>query len=102
MVGNKNLPVILTGDLNLTPDEDPISLLKKSLKDARDISQEPPYGPVGTYNGFKLDADLSERRIDYIFVQGNIKVLEYAALTDTYNNRYPSDHLPVFARIQLN
>jgi len=100
MTYNKNLPVILTGDFNLTPDELPISLLKKYLSDSRDISKEPPYGPTGTYNGFKIDADL-DRRIDYIFVYGNIKVLKYAALSDSKNKRFPSDHLPVFARVQL-
>jgi endonuclease/exonuclease/phosphatase family metal-dependent hydrolase len=100
MTYNKNLPVILTGDLNLTPDELPVSLLKKYLSDSRDISKEYPYGPVGTYNGFKIDADL-DRRIDYIFVYGNIKVLKYAALSDSKNKRFPSDHLPVFANVQL-
>ncbi len=100
MTNNKNLPVILTGDLNLTPDQEPISLLKEYLRDSREVSEEPPYGPVGTSNGFKLDANL-DRRIDYIFVQGGIKVLKYAALTDFNDHRFPSDHLPVFAKVQL-
>ncbi len=100
MTYNKNLPVILTGDFNLTPDELPISLLKKYLHDSRDISEEPPYGPAGTYNGFNIRAEL-DRRIDYIFVQGNIKVLKYAALSDFNNQRFPSDHLPVFVKVQL-
>ena len=101
MTHNKNLPVILTGDFNLTPDQEPISLIKNFLRDSRDISIEPPYGPVGTFNGFKIDADL-DRRIDYIFVHGNIKVLKHATLTDMKEKRFPSDHLPVFAKIQLN
>lgn len=101
MTYNKNLPVILTGDFNLTPDQEPISLIRKTLTDSRDIAKEPPYGPVGTYNGFKIDAEL-DRRIDYIFVHGNIKVLKHATLTDMKEQRFPSDHLPVFAKIQLN
>lgn len=101
MTYNKNLPVILTGDFNLTPDQEPISLIRKTLTDSRDIAKESPYGPVGTYNGFKIDAEL-DRRIDYIFVHGNIKVLKHATLTDMKEKRFPSDHLPVFAKIQLN
>jgi endonuclease/exonuclease/phosphatase family metal-dependent hydrolase len=101
MNGNKNLPVIVTGDFNLTPDQEPIIFLKKHLSDSREISQEPPYGPVGTFNGFKLDADLSSNRIDFIFVRGAIDVLKYAALSDFKDQRWPSDHLPVFARVQL-
>lgn len=98
---NKNLPVILTGDFNLTPDQEPISLVKKVMKDSRDLSIEAPYGPVGTYNGFKIDSSL-DRRIDYIFVSRNIKILKYAALTDMKNKRFPSDHLPVFVKLRLN
>ncbi len=101
MTRNKNLPVILTGDFNLTPETEPIVLLKKYMKDSFEVTEEPPYGPVGTYNGFKIDADLSSNRIDYIFVRGGIDVLKYAALSDFKDHRFPSDHLPVFARVQL-
>jgi endonuclease/exonuclease/phosphatase family metal-dependent hydrolase len=100
MTYNNALPAILTGDFNLTPDQEPILLIKKYLSDARDISQEPPYGPTGTFNGFKWDAPLKER-IDYIFVNGNIKVLKYAILTDSKDQHYPSDHLPVFVKVVL-
>src|SRR5690554_3377285 len=101
MTHDKNLPVIITGDFNLTPETEPILMLKKNLKDSREVSVDPPYGPVGTYNGFKLDADLSSNRIDYVFVHGNIKVLKYAAITDFKDHRFPSDHLPVFVKISL-
>jgi len=93
-------PVILTGDFNLTPDQKPIILLKEYLDDSYDVTQEPPYGPVGTYNGFNLDSDLN-RRIDYIFVKGDLEVLKYAALSEIKDKRFPSDHLPVFAKIQF-
>jgi len=100
IVNDKNLPVILTGDFNLTPDQEPIILLKKYLEDSYDVSEEPRYGPEGTFSGFKIDADL-DRRIDYVFVQGEIKVLEYAVLTDNKDKLTPSDHLPVFVRVML-
>ena len=47
----------------------------------------------------KWDAPM-EKRIDYIFVQGGIKVLKYAVLTDAKEQRFPSDHLPVFVKVQ--
>ncbi len=100
MTYNKDLPVILTGDFNLTPDQEPISMIKKYMTDSRDISVEPPYGPVGTFQGFKIDAPLKDR-IDYVFVHGGVKVLKYAALTDFSNHRFPSDHLPVFTTVVL-
>jgi endonuclease/exonuclease/phosphatase family metal-dependent hydrolase len=100
MVQDKNLPVILTGDFNLTPDTEPIQLLKKYMADSREVSEEPPYGPVGTFQSFNIDAPM-ENRIDYVFVYGGVKVLKYAILTDFKEHRFPSDHLPVFVKVVL-
>ena len=101
-IKDQNLPVILTGDFNLTPNEEPIVQIRKFMLDSREVTEEPPYGPTGTFNGFDINADLSSRRIDYIFIHGNIKVLKYATLTDFNEHRFPSDHLPVFATVVLN
>lgn len=98
--GNQGLPVILTGDFNLYPESEPIGLIKSFMKDSREITKTPPYGPEGTFNSFNWNAPL-ERRIDYIFTQGEIKVLKYAVLTDSKDQRWPSDHLPVFVKIQM-
>ena len=100
MTFDNALPAILTGDFNLTPEQEPILLIKKYLSDARDISHEAPYGPAGTFNGFKWDAPLNNR-IDYIFVNGKVKVLKYAIITDSKDQRYPSDHLPVYTKVVL-
>ncbi len=96
---NTGLPVILTGDFNLTPETAPISLIKEYLSDSREISETPPYGPIGTFSGFNFEADF-DKRIDFIFVRG-VKVLKYAVLTDNKDKRWPSDHLPVFVELQL-
>jgi len=100
MTSDKNLPVILIGDFNLTPETEPILLLKKYFSDSREVSEELPYGPIGTFNSFDWNAPLIDR-IDYIFIKGEIKVLKYAALTDSNEMRWPSDHLPVFVQLQL-
>ncbi len=97
---DSGLPVILTGDFNLTPESDPIALIKGFMKDSREVSLTPPYGPVGTFTSFKWDAPM-DKRIDYIFVQGGVEVLKYAVLTDAKNQRFPSDHLPVYVKVQL-
>lgn len=91
-------PVICTGDFNSTPESEQIATMKRALRDAREISTEPAYGPVGTFNDFKLDAPERER-IDYIFVDARIDVLKYGVLDDANDGRYPSDHWPVVARI---
>lgn len=96
----KNAPVFLVGDFNSTPDAEPIAILKSAYQDSYDITKLPPYGPVGTANSFKLNAPL-ENRIDYIFIKGNIEVKKYGALTDFKNQRFPSDHLPVMAEVEI-
>jgi len=95
-----NLPVILMGDFNLTPDKEPISLITAKLNDSRAISKKEPYGPVGTFNSFKFDAPMKDR-IDYIFVSDKIEVKRYAVLTDSKDQRYPSDHQPVLVTLEL-
>jgi endonuclease/exonuclease/phosphatase family metal-dependent hydrolase len=94
-------PVLCLGDFNATPDSEPIAIMAAGLRDARQESQTPPYGPVGTFNDFKLDAPLQDR-IDYIFLGPRWRVLSYAVLTDSYDGRFPSDHLPVVARVALD
>jgi endonuclease/exonuclease/phosphatase family metal-dependent hydrolase len=93
-INTSNLPVVLMGDLNLTPDTAPIQFLKKNLTDAMEISKKPFYGPVGTFNGFDQDR-IMENRIDYIFVN-SIEVQSYTHIDDRMpNNMHISDHLPV-------
>ena len=99
IAGRKD-PVILTGDFNLTPDEKPLVLIRQKLKDSRQISETSPQGPVGTFNDFDITSKL-ENRIDYIFVNKMVDVKRYGVLTDSRDNHYPSDHLPVLVEIQL-
>ena len=64
----------------------------------RPLSATPPYGPVGTFNGFRLDAPMADR-IDSIFVSRGIRVLKYGVLSDHLDRRFPSDHHPVMVRL---
>jgi len=99
IAGRKD-PVILTGDFNLKPEEKPLVLIRQKLKDARQISETVPTGPIGTFNDFDFASKL-ENRIDYIFLNKMVEVKKYTVITDSKNNRYPSDHLPVLAEIKL-
>lgn len=93
-------PVIVAGDFNSVPETEQIRTMQAALRDAFDASEKPVYGPVGTFNGFHIDSPLNER-IDYIFVSPQVRVLNYAALTDSRNGRFPSDHLPVLVRAEI-
>ncbi|RZK50892.1 MAG: endonuclease/exonuclease/phosphatase family protein [Pedobacter sp.] len=92
------LPVVFTGDLNVTPETEAISTIKSFLMDSKEVSIEKPYGPNGTFNAFNFNSPLKDR-IDYIFVNKGFKVQKYGVLTDSKDQRYYSDHLPVFVKL---
>lgn len=96
----RNLPVIFMGDLNAEPNDVVIAKIKNELTDTREVSQTKPFGPSGTFNGFKFNEPVT-RLIDYIFISKNlgIRVNKYAVLSDNINLHYPSDHLPVLVEI---
>jgi endonuclease/exonuclease/phosphatase family metal-dependent hydrolase len=89
-------PLFATGDFNATPDSEPIQILMNSevLLDSYLITKELPYGTIGTFNSFRLDAPMNNR-IDYIWVTPNIKVEKYGVLNEMQYGRFPSDHFPV-------
>ncbi|MFN3996915.1 endonuclease/exonuclease/phosphatase family protein [Algoriphagus sp.] len=101
-INTKNLPVILMGDFNVTPENPAYSTVTAdpSWKDSRLISKIPAYGPNGTFNAFNWDR-MPDGIIDHIFVQGKIQVIRHGILTDNYGKKYPSDHFPVMVEIKF-
>lgn len=94
------LPLLCVGDFNATPESEPIAIMSAAYRDAYTISTQPPYGPAGTFNDFKPEM-VPTRRIDYLFVNSRVKVHKHATLTDSFGARFPSDHFPVVARVEL-
>ena len=91
--------LVLSGDFNAEPHEEPILVLNHSFEDPADRVKL--QGPVGTFGGFQLDAVL-DRRIDYIFTK-NVEIKTYQHLdAKRANGRWISDHLPVLLSFNLN
>lgn len=100
------LPVIVTGDFNAAPSDEPIRVLTdpsdaRHLTHSREIAAF-KYGPEWTFHNFGKIPFAKREWIDYIFVKGNIRVLTHGVLTDTLNELYPSDHCPVISTIEIN
>ncbi len=95
------LPVVVTGDFNVTPDNPAYATMTGFYDDARLRSETRPHGPDETFFGFTVEKDAQGRQIDYVFVSREIEVLRAATLTDQWYGHYPSDHLPVLADLRL-
>lgn len=95
-----DMPVIFVGDLNSRPDSEAIAILDEALNDAYKVTQAPPYGPTGTTNGFNWNRT-GAARIDYIYTTDQVEILKYGVLSDSRDQRFPSDHFPVVARIRI-
>lgn len=98
-INKENLPVILMGDFNMEEDHESIQFIEQHLKDSKAIAKN-TFGPLGTFNNFEFDKPVN-RRIDFIFVSQEINVEKYAVLSDSWDCKYPSDHLPVFVRFKI-
>lgn len=102
-------PVIVTGDFNANEDSPVYEILTKGtigepasgpphlLVDTRYVSAHAHHGPNWTFHGFETVVD--RPKIDYIFVSKNVKVARHGVLSDRWNDRYASDHLPVLAEL---
>ncbi|MCC7466822.1 MAG: endonuclease/exonuclease/phosphatase family protein [Saprospiraceae bacterium] len=101
ILNTRDYPVILMGDFNALPDSDIIQAVKLEMEDSREVCAGRPFGPEGTFNGFKFEEPV-QKRIDYIFLspQKHWVVVKHGVLSDSKNLRYPSDHLPVWAEIK--
>lgn len=100
-INRDNLPVVLMGDFNLNEKSKAITYLSSVFNDSRFVSKAKPFGPHGTFTGFRFH-DPVQDRIDYIFCsKKSIDVKKYAVLTDSKESRYPSDHFPVMIEINL-
>lgn len=97
-LNTEDYPVVVTGDFNLESDSPGVQVILTEMTDAHIAAGTNAFGPKGTFNGFEFNKPV-ERRIDYIFVSDEFEVLKSAILSDSRDTRYPSDHLPVFARL---
>ncbi len=91
-----DLPMILTGDFNMTVDSPDLDGLKKIMKNARDVAVKTDHH--GTYNGWGRASD--DCIIDFIWFKGFSSCTEYETITKPYLERtFISDHFPIKATL---
>jgi endonuclease/exonuclease/phosphatase family metal-dependent hydrolase len=90
-------PIIFSGDLNYTSTSKGYKILSSKMSDAKTIADTESGGNI-TFNGFGNDIN-PDNKIDFIFVNDKVKVLNHIVDTTTFNGLYPSDHYPVISEI---
>ena len=91
-------PLFICGDMNSFDTTDAYKEYTAHYKDSRTIAPH-LLGPVGTAHNF---GQVEPVRIDYIFVNDKIKILDYTADDEHYpNGFFPSDHYAVFVNASL-
>ena len=98
-------PAVVTGDLNLTEDDEPYDALTADdgpgtrLRDARYASAHDHHGPSTTFDLFEGDPRV---KIDYVLATDGVAVSQHGVVADHWDGRVPSDHRPVVAEFALD
>lgn len=93
------LPILVLGDLNASEDSPPLRVLKDAgLRDTYRVVQ-PRAEDAGTYHAFRGVA--RGPKIDYVLCGPQWRVVAAEIVRRHEGGRYPSDHFPVLAVLEL-
>ena len=95
-------PRIVLGDFNSVAEASAPwqSLVSAGLVDTW-VEAEERFGPPVTWSGFGPPNPGANERIDWILVGGPVQVRAAETVLHHREGRYPSDHYPVFARLEV-
>lgn len=92
------LPAVLMGDMNAAESSETYRMATENFLDVK--YQLPDPVQSCTYQNW--GANLDDPCIDYILIsKTGLEVLDYNVCRNTYDGVYPSDHFPIYARLQL-
>lgn len=90
------LPLVLTGDFNVTPDDPALVDVDANMKSARIVAEKTDN--TGTFNNWGKASSV----IDYIYFTGFSSCPEYHTVTEKYAERkFVSDHYPITAELNF-
>ena len=102
-------PFLVTGDFN-ADESNPVILYLKGKSTQLPASPiqvvdsfrklHPNEKMVGTGGGFEGRSD--GKKIDYVFVQPNVNVIQASIIRTNREGKFPSDHSPVMAELRLS
>lgn len=99
----EELPIIIMGDFNSSPDSRLIKNLSNGVYGTKKVTAVQEFDK-GLYTNSTMSMFKGKERglhIDYIFISEEFKVNSVEIIKYNDNGRYPSDHYPLIADIQL-
>lgn len=94
-----HLPVIITGDFNMSPESVGYKNMTKFFTDVNAVTAKDTRYTFHSYN----TSDSEKRKlIDYCFINGNVTPKAYKMIDSTFDGKYPSDHHAITAIVTLN
>lgn len=96
------IPIIITGDFNADSsfESREHDVLTEAFQDVFKISRNHLNPCYGTFSNYE-DPNMAARTIDWILSSTDVSVMATMTHTFNVNGRYPSDHLPISAMLQL-
>ena len=100
MKNDENLPVILSGDFNMSTEDSAYRMLSDAMSDARFSALKNSGDSIPTYNAWG-NKD-KESIIDYVMVSDKIICLSYDVVQTPYDgHELISDHYPVLVELKI-
>ena len=90
-------PTFITGDFNFIPSSTPYAEMTKTYSDVNGLTVN---DRRDTYHGYQPNVNHNEH-IDYCFIDSKLKALNFEIIDDLVDNKFPSDHFGIYAKIAI-
>lgn len=92
-----NLKTFIVGDFNMTPESSGYARMTLNFRDVNALTTKDLRSTYHNYN----PEEIKNEHIDYCFVGEGITPINQTLITDTVENKYPSDHFGLFVELDI-
>ena len=93
-----DVPCVFTADMNVLPTSEPYRVMTSDLKDASVTCADSV--KCGTFHNVRPN-QMKDHTIDYVLYAGAWEPMHYRTVTVGIDNRFVSDHFPIYADMKL-
>ncbi len=94
-----DVPVVFTADLNTTEKGEAYATMTQHLTDTRLAAKD--CVSFGTFHGGHDPNQKADYYIDFVLCSDDFEVAAYRTVTKGFNDRFTSDHFPIYADLRL-